>query len=176
MDRTTYHYTRLLRHPSSLALNNSKDWASTTSLPSLVRSHLECYVQPGLHRTRETWTHWGQSSEGPWSEVCLQCKRLRPGPVQPGEENAQANVINVTRTWKEDVKRIKPGSFIYWKKRQLVQLVQTETSGDIFWFWGWLSTGCAERLWSLSSDLFNNFLHKILCNQICVLSLVLGLN
>ena len=36
MGRDTFHYTRLLKAPSSLALNTSRDGASTASLDSLT--------------------------------------------------------------------------------------------------------------------------------------------
>jgi len=47
--RDTFHYTRLLRVPSNLDLNTSKDETSTTSLGNLIQclQRINCTTQLG---------------------------------------------------------------------------------------------------------------------------------
>jgi len=83
-------------------------------------------------------------------------ERLRAGTVQPGEEKAQGDLIDVYLMG--EAKKMEPGSSQWCpargqeaKAQTKIQEIPCEHMGQAFLLSGWLNTGtsCAERLWNL---------------------------
>jgi len=65
MERDTFHYSMLLKAPSSLALNMAREGAATASLGNLFHIYkphtltiLKCYVNSYPHALMQTGAQW----------------------------------------------------------------------------------------------------------------------
>lgn len=141
-------------------------WSVASSLREVIHSallslHLECCVLGFLVQERHGATgergHWGDRVE----QLSYKKKAERAGTVQPGEKMAwQGNLINVANYLKRGCKEDKSRLFSLMptdrtriaehklKHKGFVGTRGTPPHPTPFFFllWGWLSTGCSERL------------------------------
>jgi len=115
-----------------------------------------------LLSTRETWTHWRESKDGPqrWFRVwnISREERLRELGLFTMEKRRFSGILSMyINTWREGVKKIEPGSFeccpvtgpgakgISWNSGGVVW-----ASGNTFLLWWWAVEQVSQRGYGVS--------------------------
>ena len=144
-----------------LQSRQTESWAALGKVLPACQSPLLIHTwstasSSGLPSTREAWTYWRESNEGPqwwWRDWRTSHKRK-------GWERWDCSAWRIEgsgKIWRENARRIEPSSFQCclvirgYQHKLKHSRFPLNIRKHFFFVWGWLNTGtgCPGRLWSL---------------------------